>query len=57
MASPERLRRIQFAPNGEHAGAALLIGIAAVHVYLLTSQPALPMYFFVYTAILKLAVC
>jgi hypothetical protein len=33
-------------------GAALLIGIAAVHVYVLTSQPALPMYFFVYTAIL-----
>ena len=34
-------------------GAALLIGIAAVHVYVLTSQPALPMYFFVYTAILE----
>jgi hypothetical protein len=34
-------------------GAALLIGIAAVHVYLLTSQPALPMYFIVYTAIVE----
>ena len=33
-------------------GAALLMGIAAVHVYVLTSQTALPMYFFVYAAIL-----
>jgi hypothetical protein len=33
-------------------GAALLTGIAAAHVYVLTSRPALPMYFFVYTAIL-----
>ncbi len=33
-------------------GAALLTGIAAAHVYVLTSQPALPMYFFVYAAIL-----
>ena len=34
-------------------GAALLIGIAAAHVYVLTSQPALPMYFVVYAAILE----
>jgi hypothetical protein len=34
-------------------GAALLIGIAAAHVYVLTSQQALPMYFFVYAAILE----
>jgi hypothetical protein len=33
-------------------GAALLMGIAAVHVYVLTSQTALPMYFFVYAATL-----
>jgi hypothetical protein len=33
-------------------GAALLMGIAAVHVYVLTSQTALPMYFVVYAAIL-----
>ncbi len=33
-------------------GAGLLIGIAAAHVYVLTRQPALPMYFVVYTAIL-----
>lgn len=33
-------------------GAGLLIGIAAAHVYVLTSQPALPGYFFVYAAIL-----
>jgi hypothetical protein len=33
-------------------GAALLTGIAAAHVYVLTSQPALPMYFIVYAAIL-----
>ncbi|WP_424080377.1 oxidoreductase [Mycobacterium sp.] len=33
-------------------GAALLIAIAAAHMYVLTSQPALPMYFFVYAAIL-----
>jgi hypothetical protein len=33
-------------------GAALLTGIAAAHVYVLTSRPALPTYFFVYTAIL-----
>jgi hypothetical protein len=32
-------------------GAALLIGIAAAHVYVLTSQSPLPMYFFVYTVI------
>ncbi|UQX11450.1 oxidoreductase [Candidatus Mycobacterium methanotrophicum] len=32
-------------------GAALLIGIALVHVYVLTSRPELPTYFFVYTAI------
>lgn len=32
-------------------GAALLFGIAAAHVYALTSQSALPMYFFVYAAI------
>ena len=31
-------------------GAALLMGIAAVHVYVLTSQTALPMYFVVYAA-------
>jgi hypothetical protein len=33
-------------------GAALLIGIAAAHAYVLTSRPALPMYFVVYVAIL-----
>jgi hypothetical protein len=33
-------------------GAGLLIGIAVVHVYVLTTRPALPMYFLVYTAIL-----
>jgi hypothetical protein len=33
-------------------GAALLTGLAATHVYVLTSRPALPIYFFVYTAIL-----
>jgi hypothetical protein len=33
-------------------GAALLIGIAAAHVYVVTSRPALPAYFIVYTAIL-----
>lgn len=33
-------------------GAALLIGIAAAHVYVVTSRPALPMCFIVYTAIL-----
>ncbi len=33
-------------------GATLLIGIAAAHVYVLTSQTALPMYFVVYTAAL-----
>jgi hypothetical protein len=33
-------------------GAALMTGIAAAHVYVLTTRPALPMYFFVYTAIL-----
>jgi hypothetical protein len=33
-------------------GAALLTGIAAAHVYVLTSRPALPIYFFVYTATL-----
>lgn len=33
-------------------GATLLIGIAATHVYVLTSQTALPMYFVVYTAAL-----
>ncbi|HWF71165.1 MAG TPA: oxidoreductase [Mycobacterium sp.] len=33
-------------------GAALLMGIAAAHVYVLTSRPALPMYFAVYTATL-----
>jgi hypothetical protein len=32
-------------------GAALLIGIAAAHVYVLTSQWALPMYFFAYATI------
>ncbi len=37
-------------------GAGLLIGIAVVHVYVLTSQPELPGYFFVYAAIL-LACC
>lgn len=34
-------------------GAGLLIGIALVHLYVLASQPALPMYFFVYFAILE----
>jgi hypothetical protein len=33
-------------------GATLLTGIAAAHVYVLTSQPALPVYFVVYAAIL-----
>jgi predicted neutral ceramidase superfamily lipid hydrolase len=33
-------------------GATLLTGIAADHVYVLTSRQALPMYFFIYTAIL-----
>ena len=33
-------------------GAALLTGIAAAHAYVLTSRPSLPMYFFVYAAIL-----
>jgi len=33
-------------------GAALLTGIVAAHVYVLTSRPSLPMYFVVYTAIL-----
>jgi hypothetical protein len=33
-------------------GAVLLIGIAAAHVYVATSRPGLPMYFFVYAAIL-----
>jgi hypothetical protein len=33
-------------------GAALLTGIAAAHVYVSTSRAALPMYFFVYAAIL-----
>jgi hypothetical protein len=33
-------------------GATLLTGIASAHAYVLTSRPALPMYFFVYTAIL-----
>jgi hypothetical protein len=36
-------------------GATLLTGIAAAHVYVLTSRPALPVYFFVYAVIL--AVC
>lgn len=31
-------------------GAALLMGIVAAHVYVLTSQTALPVYFFVYAA-------
>lgn len=31
-------------------GAGLLLGIAAVHVYVLTSRPALPAYFVGYTA-------
>ena len=31
-------------------GAALLTGIAAIHVYVLITRPALPMYFVVYTA-------
>jgi hypothetical protein len=31
-------------------GAALLMGIVAAHVYVLTSQTALPMYFVVYAA-------
>lgn len=30
-------------------GAALLTGIAAIHVYVLISRPALPMYFVIYT--------
>ena len=34
-------------------GTGLLIGIAAVHLYVLTSQPALPTYFVVYVAILE----
>ena len=34
-------------------GTGLLIGIAAVHFYVLTSQPALPTYFVVYVAILE----
>jgi hypothetical protein len=34
-------------------GTALLIGIAAVHLYVLTSQPALPTYFVVYVTILE----
>lgn len=33
-------------------GAGLLIGIAAAHVYVLTSQPGVPVYFLVYAAIL-----
>jgi len=33
-------------------GATLLIGVAAAHVYVLASRPALPMYFFLYAAIL-----
>lgn len=33
-------------------GAALLIGIVAFHVYLLTTEPDLPMYFTVYFAVL-----
>jgi hypothetical protein len=33
-------------------GAALLTGLAATHVYVLTSRPALPIYFFIYTATL-----
>ena len=33
-------------------GAGLLTGIAAAHVYVLTSRPSLPVYFFVYAAIL-----
>ena len=33
-------------------GAALLTGIAAAHVYVLSSQPSLPVYFVVYAAIL-----
>jgi hypothetical protein len=33
-------------------GTALLTGIAAAHVYVVTSQRALPIYFFVYSAIL-----
>ena len=33
-------------------GTALLTGIAAAHVYVLTSQPPLPVYFVVYAAIL-----
>lgn len=33
-------------------GAALLTGIAAAHVYVVTSLPSLPIYFVVYTAIL-----
>ncbi len=37
-------------------GAALLMGIVAAHVYVLTSQATLPIYFFVYTAIV-LACC
>jgi hypothetical protein len=33
-------------------GAGLLIGVVAVHVYVLTSQTALPVYFVIYAAIL-----
>ncbi len=33
-------------------GAVLLMGIAAAHVYVITSRPALPVYFFVYAAVL-----
>jgi hypothetical protein len=33
-------------------GAGLLIGIAAAHLYVLTSQPALPIYFVIYVVIL-----
>ena len=38
-------------------GAALLTGIAAAHVYVLTSQTALPMYFVVYAATVLGACC
>lgn len=33
-------------------GSGLLIGVVAVHVYVFTSQTALPVYFFIYAAIL-----
>lgn len=48
----ERLGRLQSPPEVTALGASLLMGLVAVHVYLLASEPALPLYFPVYCAVL-----